>query len=324
MSNISYKEAFEGYLESELRIERPENLYRPVHYIMQLGGKRLRPVLLLTAARAYGGKVEDALPAALAIELFHNFTLMHDDIMDKAEQRRGKPSVHAKWDVNTAILSGDVTLILAYEYLQAYPAALFLELSRLFNTTARYVCEGQQWDMDFETLQNIELDDYLLMIKNKTAVLLAASLQMGVMIAGASTVEQKKIYDFGIRLGLAFQLQDDYLDTFGDTETFGKKIGGDILENKKTILYVLAMQYAAEPDKEKLRELYFRQQNLSEKDKIKQVRDIFIRSQADQKTLEFIEKYMREAVELLNGMEMHASVREDLQALADRLAARNH
>ena len=324
MSNISYKEAFEGYLESELRIERPENLYRPVHYIMQLGGKRLRPVLLLTAARAYGGKVEDALPAALAIELFHNFTLMHDDIMDKAEQRRGKPSVHAKWDVNTAILSGDVTLILAYEYLQAYPAALFLELSRLFNTTARYVCEGQQWDMDFETLQNIELDDYLLMIKNKTAVLLAASLQMGAMIAGASAVEQKKIYDFGIRLGLAFQLQDDYLDTFGDPETFGKKIGGDILENKKTILYVLAMQYAAEPDKEKLRELYFRQQNLSKEDKIKQVRDIFIRSQADQKTLELIEKYMREAVELLNGMEMHASVREDLRALADRLAARNH
>ena len=238
MNSINhYREEFLAHLKTSIAVKEPRNLYEPIDYILQLGGKRLRPVLTLIAADLFGGDYHKALPAAAAVEVFHNFSLVHDDIMDNASLRRGKATVHQKWNSNIAILSGDAMLICAYRLLESYPPDTFAALVKLFSKTALEVCEGQQWDMDFETQAQVSIPQYLQMIRYKTAVLVGAALQMGAVIAGASIENQRLIYDFGVAIGLAFQLQDDYLDTFGD-EAFGKKIGGDILENKKTILYL--------------------------------------------------------------------------------------
>ena len=220
------QQAFESALEDFYKDQSPQNLYLPIQYLLDLGGKRIRPLLTLMAGEAYGVSAKDTIGAAMAVEVFHNFTLMHDDIMDKARIRRGKPTVHEKWDVNTAILSGDAMLIKAYQSLESYPTDVFQKLTRLLSKTAIEVCEGQQHDMDFETRPNTSEVEYLEMIRLKTAVLVGCALQMGAIIGGASEEDQQVIYDFGIQLGLAFQLQDDYLDTFGDQDTFGKKIGG--------------------------------------------------------------------------------------------------
>ena len=211
----------------------------------------MRPVLTLIAADLFGGDYRKALPAAAAVEVFHNFSLVHDDIMDNASLRRGKATVHQKWNSNIAILSGDAMLICAYRLLESYPPDTFAALAKLFSKTALEVCEGQQWDMDFETQTQVSIPQYLQMIRYKTAVLVGAALQMGAIIAGTSIENQRLIYDFGVTIGLAFQLQDDYLDTFGD-EDFGKKIGGDILENKKTILYLKALALADEAQRNTL------------------------------------------------------------------------
>lgn len=233
----------------------PRGLYAPIRYILEDGGKRIRPLLCLMGADVYGGEPEKALPAAVAVEVFHNFTLLHDDIMDKAELRRGRPAVHLKWGESGAILSGDAMLILAYRILQngtpVYGAGKLPGLLDVFNRAAMEVCQGQQYDMDFETCDRpVTRDEYIGMIRLKTSVLLAAALEMGAVVGGASDAERRSLYDFGVNLGLAFQIQDDLLDTYGDAETFGKKIGGDIAAGKKTFLHIAAMEKASAPQRD--------------------------------------------------------------------------
>lgn len=222
----------------------PAELYEPIAYSLTMGGKRIRPNLLLIACKLFGGNVKSALPAAVAIELFHGFTLVHDDITDNAPLRRNKPSVHAKWNTNIALLSGDAMLIKAYEYLAKTPKHYLHEVFELFNQTALKVCEGQQFDMNFETRKKVSIDDYLTMISLKTAALLAASLQIGAILGGASKKDAKRMYDFGINIGMLFQLQDDILDVFGEQEKVGKQTGGDIVNNKKTYLLLKALELA--------------------------------------------------------------------------------
>jgi len=271
---LHYQQQFLGYLESKNWIKEPKNLYEPVDYILQLGGKRIRPVLTLMAADIFSNNYQKALPAALAVEVFHNFTLVHDDIMDDAPLRRGKPTVHEKWDLNTGILSGDAMLILAYKYFEDYEPIVFQKLAKLFSKTALEVCDGQQLDVDFETRDDVTIDAYMNMIRLKTSVLVAAALKMGAIVSETSEENANLIYDFGLNLGLAFQLQDDYLDAFGDPENFGKQIGGDIIENKKTYLYLKALELSDEETSKKLK--FFYQNKFSENNtKIEEVKRIF-------------------------------------------------
>jgi geranylgeranyl diphosphate synthase, type II len=236
---------FQQYLIAQTLAKQPTNLYDPIDYIMQLGGKRLRPALLLMSYNLFSSDVERALPAAYCIELFHNFSLVHDDIMDVAPLRRGKPTVHTKWDLNTGILSGDAMLILCYDYLLAAKAGRKLsEIITIFNKTAVEVCEGQQHDMDFEQRTNVTIDEYIEMIALKTSVLLAGAMQIGALLGGASKKNAAHLYEFGKNIGIAFQLQDDILDAFGDPALFGKKSGGDIIQNKKTYLVIKALELA--------------------------------------------------------------------------------
>ncbi|MBF4983585.1 polyprenyl synthetase family protein [Nonlabens mediterrranea] len=243
MNEISQlRTVFLEALNSRVTAQEPASLYDPVHYILQLGGKRLRPILTLMSAQMYGGNIDKAMDAAIAVEVFHNFTLLHDDIMDDADLRRGKETVHVKWDVNTGILSGDAMLIMAYQLFNSYNPETFYGLNQVFSKTALEVCEGQQYDVDFETRDDVTISEYINMIKLKTSVLVGCALQMGAIIAGVDKKEQQLIYDYGINIGLAFQLMDDYLDAFGDPATFGKEVGGDIRENKKTYLYLKSIE----------------------------------------------------------------------------------
>ena len=274
MDILQYQKEFLSYLESKKWIHEPKNLYEPIDYILQLGGKRIRPVLTLMAADIFSNNVSKALPAALAVEVFHNFTLVHDDIMDDAPLRRGKATVHEKWNINTGILSGDAMLILAYQYFENYEPVVFQKLAKLFSKTALEVCDGQQLDVDFETRSDVTIPEYINMIRLKTSVLVAAALKMGAIVAETTEENASLIYDFGLNLGLAFQLQDDYLDTFGDPETFGKQVGGDIIENKKTYLYLKALEVANDDEKGKLQ--YFYKKKLNENSvKISEVTRIF-------------------------------------------------
>lgn len=228
--------------------QKPPSLYDPISYLTGLGGKRIRPLLCLLGTRMFGGDIETALPAAIAIELFHNFTLMHDDIMDNADVRRGQPTVHNRWSPSQAILSGDVTLVLAYEELLKIPVEVREKVIHLFNRTAIEVCEGQQFDLDFEKRNDVTEEEYLEMIKLKTSVLVAASVTIGAIIAGANDEQVETVYEYGLNIGLSFQLRDDLLDTFGD-ESFGKRIGGDILADKKTYLLIRSLRKAGEAEK---------------------------------------------------------------------------
>ena len=220
----------------------PKGLYEPIGYTLAAGGKRIRPTLALIASALLGGNEKDVLPAALALEVFHNFTLLHDDVMDKAEVRRGRPTVHVKWDENTAILSGDQMLIEAYKLLSDVPADKLPQVLKWFNEMATGICEGQQYDVDFEHQSQVTIDDYMMMIEKKTSVLLAYALKIGGYIAGASTAQLEALYQYGLHIGLAFQIQDDILDVYGDPKTFGKAIGGDICCNKKTLLLLTALE----------------------------------------------------------------------------------
>lgn len=258
---------------------KPSELYLPCEYMMSLGGKRLRPALALLAADLFSDNPDPALPAAWAVEVFHNFTLMHDDIMDAAPLRRGKQTVHTKWNVNTGILSGDVMLIFAYQLLAEVPnPALALALIRTFNRVATEVCEGQQMDMNFEQRDDVTLSEYLRMIELKTAVLLGGALEMGALCAGANAEDVGHLYEFGRLAGVAFQIQDDLLDTYGDPEKFGKQVGGDILQNKKTYLVLKALEVAPEADcAELLRRMQTNSDNPEEK--VAAVRALFDRNQ---------------------------------------------
>lgn len=297
----------------------PKNLYQPIEYIMSLGGKRMRPILVLMSCDLFDGDISDAMEAALSIEMFHNFTLIHDDIMDSADLRRGKITVHKKWDLNTGILSGDALMIQSNQRLEFYEGNIFKKLISLYNKTALEVCEGQQLDIDFETMTKVELDQYLKMISYKTAVLVGASLKMGAIICGASVEDQKRIYNFGLNLGIAFQLQDDYLDTFGN-EDFGKKIGGDILEGKKTFLYIKTMELADSKDQELLLHLFNTSHN--EERKIKEVKSIFIKYNVADLLLAEIEKFTIKALADIDALSLDLSKQELLKDFAMSLMTR--
>ena len=289
-----HKAAFEDFLQEKLPREKPENLYEPIAYICSIGGKRLRPILTLIAAEGYSGKFKQALPAALTIEVFHNFTLVHDDIMDDASMRRGQTTVHEKWDVNTGILSGDAMLILAYQYLKEYTEATYEQCMKRFTDICLKICEGQQLDVDFEALEKVDMQDYLQMIRYKTAVLVGCALEIGAIIGGANEDQQRAIYKFGERLGLAFQMQDDYLDTFGQESALGKKIGGDIIENKKTYLYCKALELADKKDANQLCHLFTIHPN-DPSHKIATTQKIFRESGAADACLKEIQTYSDQA-----------------------------
>ncbi len=318
------QQAFESALKDFYKDQSPQNLYLPIEYLLDLGGKRIRPFLTLMAGEAYGISAKDAMSAAMAVEVFHNFTLMHDDIMDKARLRRGKPTVHEKWDVNTAILSGDAMLIKAYQSLESYPTDVFQKLTRLLSKTAIEVCEGQQYDMDFETRPNTSEEEYIEMIRLKTAVLVGCALQMGAIISGASEEDQQAIYDFGIQLGLAFQLQDDYLDTFGDQDTFGKKIGGDILEGKKTILYHLALKTTNESQSETLQYLLGGNIQMDEEEKIRKVKALFEATGAHSATWDLIQHHSHLADIELEKLTISEDQKNRFRDLKDWLMQRSY
>ncbi|WP_196895851.1 polyprenyl synthetase family protein [Aureivirga marina] len=317
-----YKSIFLSHLEEKSIEKEPVNLYAPINYILNLGGKRLRPILALLSTDVFNGNPKDALDVALAIEVFHNFTLIHDDIMDDAPLRRGKETVHEKWDINTGILSGDAMLILAYQILESYDSKIYKELMRVFNQTALEVCEGQQMDMDFETRMDVTLSEYMKMITLKTSVLVAAALQMGGIIAGASQQDKQRIYDFGLNLGLAFQLQDDYLDAFGNPETFGKQVGGDIIENKKTFLYLKALENATSKQKENLIHLYTTE-NENQEAKIETVKELFQETRAVKMIQEEIESYTIRAFEYLEQMNIDVDKKQILVDFGNFLMKRN-
>ncbi|AFU69206.1 dimethylallyltransferase/farnesyldiphosphate synthase IspA [Psychroflexus torquis ATCC 700755] len=299
----AYKLSFLEYMEAQVPKKEPRNLYEPIEYILGLGGKRLRPVLVLMSADIFGGGREKAMDAALAIEIFHNFSLVHDDIMDDAPLRRGQQTVHEKWNINTGILSGDAMLINAYQLFENYPAEHFKPLAELFTKTAIEVCEGQQYDVDFEERDDVTIEEYLKMIEYKTAVLVGAALKMGAILSDVSQNVQNKIYEFGRLLGIAFQIQDDYLDTFGEQAVFGKQIGGDIIENKKTYLYLRALELADQSSAEQLKHLYtISPENPS--NKIETAKQIFEDSGAGKATTAKIKEYTEIAFGRLDDIEV--------------------
>ncbi len=298
-----YRDRFEEHLESGMIAREPRSLYDPVFYILRLGGKRLRPALTLLSAELFGGAYKEALGAALAVEYFHNFSLIHDDIMDQAPLRRGKATVHRKWDLNTGILSGDAMLIEAYRFLEGYPPEVFKELTGVFSKTAIEVCEGQQYDMDFETRDDVTVPEYLKMIEYKTAVLVGAAVRMGAITAGASPEDQQNIDEFGINLGIAFQLQDDYLDAFGDPKSFGKQVGGDIIENKKTYLYLKSLELGDDTLDKELRDLFSIQPKHAGK-KIERVKEIYAQSGATEDTKKAIAGFTGRAFSCLEKIDL--------------------
>ena len=317
-----YQEFVLEFLNAQQQEREPKNLYEPIQYILGLGGKKMRPVLTLMSAEIFDADYVKALPAALAVEVFHNFSLVHDDIMDDAPLRRGNITVHEKWNINTGILSGDAMLILAYQYFEQYEPNIFRELAKLFSKTALEVCEGQQWDVDFETRSDVTIPEYLKMIEYKTAVLVAAAMKMGAIVAETSAENGELIYDFGLNLGLAFQLQDDYLDAFGNPATFGKQIGGDIIENKKTYLYLKAIEFASAEEKAKLLQLF--SVSLTENaSKIEEVKTIFNATGATRATQQAIQDYTLMAFATLDKMNISSEKKSMLRSFGENLMNRN-
>ena len=321
MDILKYQSDFLSYLDSKKIIKEPKNLYQPIDYILQIGGKRIRPILTLIAADIFSGDYKKAMPAALAVEVFHNFTLVHDDIMDDAPLRRGRQTVHEKWDINRGILSGDEMLILAYQHFENYEPIIFQKLAQLFSKTALEVCDGQQLDVDFETRNDVTIAEYIKMITLKTSVLVAAALKMGTIVAKADEEQGQHLYNYGLNLGIAFQLQDDYLDTYGDPETFGKQIGGDIIENKKTYLYLKALEVANDTDKEKLNTLYNKkQENISAK--ISTVSTIFSKNNIPKHTHKLIDYYTNKAFDSLVHLKISDASKKGLRLFGENLMSR--
>ena len=316
-----YQEFISDYLQAQYSVREPQNLYDPVRYILSLGGKRMRPVLTLMSTEVFDTDYKKALPAALAVEVFHNFSLVHDDIMDDAPLRRGNETVHERWNINTAILSGDAMLILAYQYFEQYQPEVFRDLAKLFSKTALEVCEGQQLDVDFEIRDDVTIPEYLKMIEYKTAVLVAAAMKMGAIVAQTSCENANLIYDFGLNLGLAFQLQDDYLDAFGDPKTFGKQVGGDIIENKKTYLYLKAVEFATAEQRERLMYLFSVHPEEST-DKIQEVKEIFDATGASKATQQAIQDYTLKAFETLRKISIDNEKKDMLQSFGENLMGR--
>lgn len=302
--------------------EKPAELYEPITYLMQLGGKRMRPVLVLVSTELFGGNILKALDAAIGIELFHNFTLMHDDIMDKAPLRRGKPTVHAKWNESAAILSGDAMFVEAYKLMIKVDDCILREVLAVFSDTASGVCQGQQADMNFEKRDDVSLTEYLEMIRQKTAVLLAGSMQIGALIGGATQEHAKLLYEFGENLGLAFQLQDDILDVYGNPEKFGKQVGGDILSNKKTFMLIKAKELAKGNTSSELDQWLKRSDDpLAKVDAITSIYNLLeVRKLAEIE----MEKYVNKALKALDLVSVDSPNKELLRGFAEQLLVREH
>lgn len=315
-----YRSEIAQFIEKIEYKKNPKQLYEPIKYILNLGGKRIRPILTLFSAEIFDTPSKKALYAAVAIEMFHNFSLIHDDIMDDAPLRRGNQTVHEKWNINTGILSGDAMLILAYQYFENYSPSIFRELAQLFSKTALEVCEGQQWDIDFENRKNVSIDEYIQMIDYKTAVLVGAAFQMGAIVAETTQENKQKIYDFGRYLGIAFQLQDDYLDAFGDPFTFGKQVGGDILENKKTYLYLKALENANDFQKNELIKWFAT--NEQSKEKIDAVKQLFVETGVINHSEELIKEYTNKALDVLNQLNIAQEFKEELREFSLNLMNR--
>jgi geranylgeranyl diphosphate synthase type II len=304
-------------------IKKPINLYEPIDYTMDMGGKRIRPALCLMATQLFNGDIQHALKPALGLEIFHNFTLLHDDIMDNAEVRRNKPTVHKKWSENVGILSGDAMLINAYQYIAQCKNPQLQQVIHLFNEVALGVCEGQQYDMDFENREDVTVDEYLEMIRLKTAILLAGSLKIGALIANATEKQADLIYQFGINMGMAFQLQDDFLDTFGNQETFGKRIGGDIIANKKTFLLITALNTATQNELITLKG-WIKANNFNEEEKINEVKNIYKNNAVDKKSQLLMDEYFNKAILNITQIEGNEEVKKELLEFSAKLMQRNH
>lgn len=318
-----YHVIFQDYLANNAFSLSPSELYEPVNYILSLGGKRLRPLLVLMGCELFDEDIDRALPAAMSVEVFHNFTLLHDDIMDAAPLRRGKPTVHMQYNVNAGILSGDVMLIYAYDFLtKVGNQNIVSTLIKIFNKMAIEVCEGQQYDMNFEIRNDVTIKEYLRMIDLKTSVLIAAAFQMGALIGGASDEEAKNLYEFGRNVGMAFQIQDDILDTYGDPEKFGKKVGGDIIQNKKTYLVLKSYELANASQQDALQQL-LSTQTLDEIQKIETVKNIFndlgIREEADK----IMTDYLNKAFKNIHDTPLSMERKNYLKTWANDLMMRN-
>ncbi|MEM6316622.1 MAG: polyprenyl synthetase family protein [Bacteroidota bacterium] len=316
------KEIYLNYLERNPFTKAPTNLFEPVDYIMRLGGKRIRPILVLMAYNLFEKEVQQALPIANAIEIFHNFSLVHDDIMDEAPLRRGKPTVHHKYDTNTGILSGDVMLIYAYKNIAAIQdRTLVPDLIDIFNEVAEAVCVGQQYDMDFETSVAVTIPAYLKMIEDKTAQLLVGALKMGAVLAKTSAENVYNLGEFGRNIGIAFQLQDDFLDTFGDPVKFGKRVGGDIVQNKKTYLVLKTLEVANEQDQAELRRLMDSYPE-DEAAKIERVKALFTQNRVPSMTEDLMKSFQAKAMSHLDNVTTQDVRKQALLDLASLLLAR--
>lgn len=306
---------------AKLNWERePKGLYAPIAYTMAAGGKRVRPQLAMIACGIFGGNEQEVAPAAMALEVFHNFTLLHDDVMDKAEVRRGRPTVHIQWNENTAILSGDQMMIEAYKLLAEVPESKLHKVLRLFNEMATEICEGQQYDVDFESQEHVTIEEYLKMIRLKTSVLLATALQIGSYLAGANEAQQEALYQFGINVGLAFQIQDDILDVWGDPKTFGKAVGGDISCNKKTYVYLTAQKLADAELAEELHQWYGSVLD-DNTEKIAAVKGVFEQLNVRAACEAVVEDYTQKALRILDTLPQNAAT-EQLRQLANKLNTR--
>lgn len=320
---LEFQHIINKLIQKQDFVKSPTELYEPISYVMAQEGKRLRPLLTLLACDLFDGDIQKALYPAMAIEVFHNFTLVHDDIMDNAPLRRGKETVYKKWNSNIAILSGDTMFAMAYQYAVRTDPELIPEILGVFSQAAIEVCEGQQLDMNFENLEQVTIEDYLNMIRLKTAVLLGASLKIGAITAKADVQSIKDMYDFGINLGIAFQLKDDLLDIYGNEEKFGKKSGGDITANKKTYLYLKALELANLQQHEELSHLYKTQPENPEK-KISRVKEIFNAMGIEAYVSNVMEEYYEKSLEFLDGVKADLDKKDALRTFAAQLYHRVH
>ena len=310
-----------AYLKNMPYTRPPQGLYEPIAYELSLGGKRIRPVLMLMAYNIYKEDVDKILSQAAGLETYHNHTLLHDDVMDKADMRRNKPTVHNVWNENTAILSGDAMLILAYRLMTDCSEDKLAEVLRIFTETTMEICEGQQWDMEFETRMDVKVDEYINMIRLKTSVLLAAALKIGAVLADAPSEDAQKLYDFGVKMGLAFQLQDDWLDVYGDSDVFGKNIGGDILCNKKTYMLITALERANEVQREAL-ESWLNAVDYVPAEKIAAVTTLYNEIGVGRCCEEKVETYYSEGLAVLESIALPEERKEILKTFACSLMNR--
>ena len=316
-----YIQIFEDFLKKEIDHNNPRNLYDPVKYILDSGGKRLRPLITLFITDLFTGNIKNALPASAALEIFHNFTLAHDDIMDNSLMRRGKKTINSKWDNNTGILSGDVMLIISYEILNKYDDSKYVLLSKKLTETSRLVCEGQQNDMDFSLVKEVSEEDYFNMIENKTAVLIGCSYMFGGIISDLNTNDINILYEVGKNLGIAFQLEDDLLDSFGDEAKFGKKIGGDIIEQKKTLLFIFTQAKLNGDQRVEFENVFF-SDKMDDLEKINSIKTFYEDSGAVDYLKNKVEKYSTNAKNLINDLQIDSGSKFKLNAFSEKLLNR--